>query len=118
MKSTLTCFVVVMIVGLGSAAAKDYCPKMPEPKKEGDPWYIPEAAFTKEAADKALKDLSAQVDGGVSGRDFEVDNDLKMIKGYLYRAYLAEHQKAFGSEDLNLKREFCDFLKTEAYVEH
>jgi hypothetical protein len=79
---------------------------------------VPEAAFTKEAADKALKKLGDQVDGGVSGRDFLVHNDLIMIKGYLYRAYLQEHEKAFGSEDLDLKKEFCDFLKAKAYVEH
>jgi hypothetical protein len=41
-----------------------------------------------------------------------------MIKGYLYRAYLEEHEKSFGSEDPELKKEFCDFLRTEAYVQH
>jgi len=111
-------FGLALIIGVGCAAAKDYCPRLPEPKKEGAPWYIPEAAFTKEAADKALKDLSAQVNDGVTGRDFLIENDLLMIKGYLYRAYLAEHEKTFGSEDTDLKREFCEFLKTKAITEH
>ena len=111
-------FALALIIGLGTAAAKDYCPRMPEPKKEGDPWYIPESAFTKAAADKALTELSSQVNEGVSGRDFLVDNDLIMIKGYLYRAYLAEHEKAFGSEDTDLKKEFCEFLRTKAIKVH
>jgi|SRR5271170_1022608 hypothetical protein len=110
---------VIMILGFGCASAKNYCPATPQPKKEGDLWYIPEAAFTKDAADKAMKDLSIQTGGDVGGRDFfQVDNDLIMIKGYLYRAYLAEHEKAFGSEDLDLKKEFCDFLKTKAHISH
>jgi len=118
MKSSSIYFAPVITLTFGCATAKDYCPSMPKPKKESDTWYIPETAFTKEAADKALKDLGSQVDGGVSGKDFNVDNDLKMIKGYLYRAYLAEHEKSFGSEDTELRNEFCTFLKTEAYVAH
>jgi hypothetical protein len=118
MRSSSIYFALIMAFTFGCATAKDYCPAMPKPKKEGDMWYIPETAFTKEAATKALKALSAQVDGGVRGRDFDVDNDLKMIKGYLYRTYLAEHEKAFGSEDVELRKEFCTFLKTEAYVSH
>jgi hypothetical protein len=118
MRATLSYCVFALILGIGSAAAKDYCPKLPEAKKEGDRWYIPEAAFTKEAADKALKRLSEQIDVGVSGKDFLVNNDLLMIKGYLYRAYLDEHEKTFGSEDLELTKEFCNFLKNDAYVQH
>jgi hypothetical protein len=111
-------FALALVIGAGCAAAKDYCPRVPEPKVEHDAWYIPEAAFTKQAANKALKELSGQVNDGVSGRDFLIENDLTMIKGYLYRAYLAEHEKAFGSEDSDLKREFCEFLKTKAFVVH
>jgi hypothetical protein len=111
-------YAAVMIIGFGSVAAEDYCPKMPEPKKEGDPWYIEESAFTREAANEAMKDLNAQINGEVSGRDFLIENDLNMIKGYLYRAYLAQHAKDFGSEDTELRKEFCDFLKNEAYVHH
>jgi len=117
MRPTLI-YALAMIIGFGCAAAKDYCPQMPKAKKEGDTWYIPEAAFTKEAANKALKDLSTQINEGVSGRDFLIEDDLNMIKGYLYRAYLAQHEKDSGSEDADLKKEFCDFLKTEAYVHH
>jgi hypothetical protein len=112
-------FALSMIIGFAcTAVAKDYCPKVPEAKKERDPWHITESAFTKEAANKALKELSAQINEGVSGRDFLIEDDLNMIKGYLYRAYLAQHEKDFNSEDADLKKEFCDFLKTQAYVHH
>jgi hypothetical protein len=46
-----------MVIGFAcTVVAKDYCPKMSEAKKEGDPWHITESAFTKEAANKALKE--------------------------------------------------------------
>jgi hypothetical protein len=111
MKASALPYVLVIALSFGCATAKDYCRAMPKAKMETDTWFIPEAAFTKEAADKALKNLASQVDGGVGGKDFNVDNDLKMIKGYMYRAYLAEDEKAFGSEDAELKKEFCTFLK-------
>lgn len=117
MTRTLICTLAVSL-SFGCAVAKDYCPKVPESQKEEGPWHIPESAFTKEAANKALKDLSAQVNEGVRGRDFLIENDLNMIKGYLYRAYLAQHEKDFGSEDAELTKEFCDFLKAQAYVNH
>jgi hypothetical protein len=41
-----------------------------------------------------------------------------MVKGCLYRAHLAQHEKDFGSEDADLKQEFCNFLMTKAYVDH
>ena len=59
MKSTLLNFFLLTLLSLGCAMAHDYCPAMPKPKKEGGPWYIPESAFTKEAATKAIKDLNA-----------------------------------------------------------
>lgn len=88
-----------------------------------NPWYIPESAFTKEAANKeaankALRVLSNQVSKGVKGKDFLIENELKMVKGYLYLAYLAEHKKEFGKEDMELRNEFCKFLSEEAYISH
>ena len=118
MKHVLILSVLAMTVVVGSAAAKTYCTPMPEPKKESDTWFIPETAFTKEAAAKALKDLNDQVTD-VSGQDLDgADNALIMIKGYLYRAHLAQHEKDFGSEDVELKKEFCEFLKKKAFVHH
>jgi len=101
-----------------TANAEDYCPPMPKADSERDAWHIPESAFTKEAANKALKNLNDQVNAGAKGRDFLVGNDLKMIKGYLYRAYLEEHKRAFGEDDKELLKEFCRFLREEAFVEH
>jgi hypothetical protein len=57
---------LALVLAFGSAAAKDYCPRMPEPKKEGDVWYMPESSFTKEAANKALKELSDRLLGFAS----------------------------------------------------
>jgi hypothetical protein len=108
----------VLISWQAAVYAKDYCPAMPKSENEGDPWYIPESAFTKEAANRALKNLSDEVNGGVKGRDFLVNNDLKMVKGYLYRAYLEEHRRAFGKDDEILLEDFCQFIREEAYVEH
>ncbi len=110
--------VAILVPGYSAVFAKDYCPPMPKAEKEGDPWYIPESAFTKEAANKALKELSSQVNAGVKGRDFLIENELKMIKGYLYRAYLGEHKKTFGEEDSMLREDFCRFIRDEAYVSH
>ena len=107
-----------MFFCVSSANAKDYCQPMPKAQKEADPWYIPESAFTKDAANKALRELNSQINKGVKGRDFLVDNELKMIKGYLYRIYLAEHEKEFRTEDSSLRKEFCSFLHEKAYVSH
>jgi len=118
MKSLVACCCLAMLVlGHTIAFAKDYCQPMPKAKNEGDPWYISESAFTRKAANEALKELSHQVNTGVKGRDFLIDNELIMVKGYLYRAYLEEHEKAFGKEDTELREEFCKFLN-KAYVSH
>ena len=108
----------IMLFGHSAVFAKEYCTPMPKAEKEGDPWYIPESAFTKEAANKALRELSNQVNKGVKGKDFLTENELKMVKGYLYLAYLTEHKKEFGKEDSELRNEFCKFLSKEAYVSH
>jgi hypothetical protein len=114
------CFLAAFWVGCGVANAEDYCPPQPKAETEGEGarWYIPESAFTKEAANNALQELSAQVNKGVKGRDFLVENELRMIKGYLYRAYLAEHKKEFGTDDVFLRKEFCAFLRNDAFVSH
>ncbi len=92
---------------------------MPEPVKEGDPWYIPESAFTKEEANKALEALKSQINTDWKGADFpNVENHLKMVKGYLYRVYLDGYKKQSGEDDKMLKSEFCRFLREEAVVSH
>jgi len=50
MKSLVTCcFLFVLFLGQ-SVSAADYCPPMKKAEKEGDPWYIPESAFTRDEA--------------------------------------------------------------------
>jgi hypothetical protein len=102
-----------------SAVAADYCPSMPKAEKEADLWYIPESAFTKEEANKALVELKSQVNNDWNGADYQnVENRLKMIKGYLFRVYLDGYKKQSGEEDKNLKEEFCRFIRNEAFVSH
>ena len=109
-----------LVVVCGVAHAKNYCPPQPKAESEGEgsAWYIPESAFTKEAANKALQNLNNQISKGVKGRDFLIDNDLKMIKGYLFISYLEEHKRDFGTNDISLKNQFCEFLRNEAVVSH
>jgi hypothetical protein len=112
------CFLSLLTLA-HSAVAADYCPPMPEPVKEGDRWYIPESAFTKEEATKALEELKLQVNSEWDGADFQnVENRLLMIKGYLYRVYLAGYKKQAGEDDKMLKKEFCRFIREEAFVSH
>ena len=108
----------MLLFAHSAAFAQDYCPPMPKAEKESATWFIPESAFTQKAANKALKEISSQVNNGVKGKDFLIENDLKMIKGYLYLSYLAEHKREFGAEDKALRDEFCKFISQEAYVSH
>lgn len=102
----------------GTAYAANYCPTLPTARAEGDRWNIPESAFTKDAAKKALKNLSNRIDNGVRGRDFDIENDLIMVKGRLYLDHLQEYRRESGKEDQELTIAFCRFLKEEAYVRH
>jgi len=112
-----TC-VAMLLFGHNTILAKNYCEPQPKVEKEGHPWYISESAFTKKAANKALKRLNKQIALGVKGRDFLIENELTMIKGYFYLAYLKEHKKEFGKEDSTLRKMFCEFLREEAYISH
>ena len=119
MKEILRSIVCLALIGACFPLyAKNYCQAMPQPKKEADTWYVPESAFTKKAANKALDDLKAQVNSKSVHRDFAVHNQLIMVKGYLYKKYLAAFEREFGKEDTALKREFCKFIQTQAYISH
>lgn len=98
--------------------AGTYCTPMPKPKAEGDTWYIPEEAFTKEEAMKALKGLEALVSQGWEDRDFDAHNLPVRVRGYLYRSYLDEYRKKNGKDDKYVKEAFCEFLRKEAFVSH
>jgi hypothetical protein len=112
------CLLSLLTLGQ-SAVAAEYCPPMPKAEKEADPWYIPESAFTKEEANKALGELKSQVNKDWNGADYQnVDNRLRMIKGYLFRVYLDGYKKQSGEEDKILKEEFCRFIRDEAFVSH
>jgi hypothetical protein len=119
MKSLVTCcFLFVLFLGQ-SVSATDYCPPMKKAEKEGDPWYIPESAFTRAEANKALGALRSQVNKDWAGADWpNVENHLKMIKGYRFRVYLDGYKKEFGEDDKILREEFCRFIRDEAFVSH
>jgi len=118
MKCAATILPAMLLFAHSVVFAKEYCKPMPKAERESDSWYIPESAFTKEAVNEALRELGSQVNNGVARHDFLVDNELKMVKGYLYLAYLAENKKEFGTDDEGLREEFCKFLNEEAYISH
>jgi len=114
----MACFLSALLIGQ-SAVAADYCPPMPKAEKEGDPWYIPESAFTKEEANKAMRELQSQVNTEWNGEDFQnVENRLKMIRGFLFRVYLDGYKKQFGQDDKVLKEEFCRFIREQGFISH
>ena len=118
-KSLVACCLFLILFLADCVSAADYCPPMKKAEKEGDPWYIPESAFTKEKANKALRELQSQANRGWHGEDWpNVQNQLKMVKGYLFRVYLDGYRKQSGEDDKLLKEEFCKFIREEAFVSH
>ena len=82
-----------------------------ESRGEGH-WPLPEKAFTKERANKALETLAKFTSNGSTGADFAVvENELMYIKGYLLKSFL-------NSNDKLLLKEYCEFIENEAYVKH
>ena len=80
---------------------------------------IPETAFTREEAGRSLRILNELTRDGAKGADWDiVENNLKMVKGYLYKVFLDAHKAELGKEDSVLKQQFCEFLKTEAFLQH
>ena len=117
MKAPLLLLAALLLVAESTSAA-NICPAMPRPQKEGDTWYIPEEAFTKEEADKALKELQTLINKGWGERDFDLHNPTVRIRGYLYRSYLEKYKKENGEDDKYVKEEFCQFIRKEAFVSH
>ena len=74
-------------------------------------WPIPETAFTRAEAVKALDSLNEFVRSDEPQADFvAIENHLLFVKGYLFKSY-AER----GAVDTE---SFCEFVKDEAYVRH
>ena len=109
-----------------SVNADEYCPELKTelkaPKNEGDPWYIPESAFTAKKANEAIKVLSIEINSNWRGSElWALEDSYKMIRGYIYKQHLAGYKKEFGEKDkeyLDLKTDFCNFLRNEAIVSH
>ena len=111
-------FGLAVFLWVSNSMAENYCAPMPKAEKEGDTWYIPEGAFTKEGANDALAQIHSLIDDGWKGKDFDAYNPIVRIKGYLYRSYLENYKREFGKDDEIIKDEFCKFIKDEAYVSH
>ncbi len=89
------------------------------PEKGKDTWWIPEEGFTKSEFNESIAELNNLSKNGSNGRDFiEIENYLVMIRGYLYKDFLASHKKEFGEDNKYLMEDFCNFLKTEAFYHH
>jgi hypothetical protein len=86
------------------------CKKI-ESQGEGH-WPIPEEAFTKERAQKALKTLEDFTAHGSMGADYvKAENELMFIKGYMLKTFLDPKDKV-------MLNEYCAFIENEAYVRH
>jgi len=89
------------------------------PEKDGSTGWIPEEEFTKSKFNESTAELNKLSRDGSSGRDFiEIENYLVMIRGYLYKDFIASHKKEFGEDNKYLMDDFCEFLKTKAFYHH
>ena len=86
--------------------------------REG-PWIIKEEHFTEQRALKAAQQLEEFVTSGTEGIDWvSIENDLTMVRGYLFRDYLRWYASAFGHPDADVLAEFCEFVVKEGRVKH
>jgi hypothetical protein len=111
----LTVLILSIWILMSSSSVMASC----KPEKENGIWWIPEEGFTKSKFNESIDELNKLSLEGTGGRDFiEIENYLVMIRGYLYKDFLASHKKEFGEENKYLMEDFCDFLKTEAFYHH
>ena len=107
--------------------AGELCPKVVS-KGEGH-WPVPEEAFTKEHALKAsieLNELLNKVEGPlISSKDLGgldispyVMNRIVFIKGFALKSEAIESSKHDRDYSKWAIKEFCDFIKTEAFTWH
>ena len=111
-----------------TANAEMLCEKV-KSKGEGN-WPIPEEAFTREKAKEASKDLeellnrstseflSSKNSGGLDIGCYVLNRTI-YIKGYALRSEALE-SAAIDKEEIAqlIRQDFCNFLKTEAYICH
>ena len=108
MKTIITFLLITF--SLSIYAEETFCKKI-ESRGEGH-WPLPEKAFTKERANKALKSLKEFTKNGSMGDDYvKVENELMFIKGYMLKIFL-------NPKDKTMLKEFCSFIENEAYVKH
>ncbi len=105
MKSIL--IFITMLYSL-SAASETVCES---PEGKGG-WKVPESAFTKKAAEESLEKLKRYTSNGTDGMDStSFFNEFTIIRGYLLKSRTTTDMSG-------TKKEFCEFLKKDAYIRH
>ena len=108
MKTIITFLLITF--SLSIYAEETVCKKT-ESRGEGH-WPLPEKAFTKQRANKALKALEEFTKNGAMSADYvKVENELMFIKGYMLKTFL-------NPKDNSMLKEYCSFIENEAYVKH
>ena len=108
MKTIIT---ILLITLSSSVFSEETLCKVVESRGEGH-WPLPEKAFTKERANKALKALEKFTNHGLMGADYiNVENELMFIKGYMLKKFTDPNDKTM----VNM---YCSFIENEAHVIH
>ena len=101
---------IIITFSLNAFGEEALCKKV-ESRGEGH-WPLPEKAFTKERANKALKKLEKFTNHSLKGADYiNVENELMFIKGYMLKKFTIP-------KDKTMVKEYCTFIENEAYVKH
>ena len=104
--------IIILLISFSHSiyAEKTLC-KIAESRGEGH-WPLPEEAFTKERANKALKKLGKFTNQGLMGGDYvNVENELMFIKGYMLKKFT-------DPKDKTMVNMYCSFIENEAHVIH
>ena len=101
---------MILLFAVSVNAEETLCPASTT-TGEGN-WPIPESAFTKQEALKAIEILKDFVSTGSPDSDYiNLENPQIMLRGYLLKLF------ATPSDIVSVK-EFCEFMQKEAYVRH
>jgi hypothetical protein len=113
----LSVVVLVAWLGVSVARAGPICPPVNAQDKSEGVWPIPEEAFTEQAAKRELKKLNRLLGAeGLTAESFTWESSFIIIEGwYLKRQALQAKKNGDGGLFVS---DFCDFMKSRAYVRH
>ena len=113
----LSAVVLASWLGLSLAQAGPLCPAVAAQSKSEGQWPIPEAAFTEQAAKRELKKLNRLLGiDGLTAESVAWETSFVIIEGWYLRRQALEAKK-HGEKGLFVS-DFCDFMKSRAYVHH